>query len=96
MDAKAYLKELKWTKDRPKQTVLDVFKKEFPNYKPVAETIYPLPCPSGLDERYEEICKGKDYNILHCVECWNQIAIVETLKGRILKSYTNILKSNIK
>jgi len=70
-----------WAKDCPPETVLDVFKKVFPNYKLYHESLYPLPCPSDLDKRYEPKCNGQAYAMpTPCKECWNQSAIAEPRK----------------
>ena len=65
----------KWAKDCPPETVLDVFKKAFPNYKPYRKTLYPFICPFGLDDRYEDKCKKATYYPSYCKECWNQPAV---------------------
>jgi len=70
----------KWAKDCPLETVLDVFKKTFPNYKPYIQILYPFICPFELDDRYEDKCKKATHYASHCKECWNQPAIVEPQK----------------
>jgi len=68
-----------WAKDCPSETVLDVFKRHYPNFKK-DKFGSPQTCPSGLNARYEQFCETSFESDYDCVECWQQPAIIEPQK----------------
>ena len=68
-----------WAKDCPADTVLDVFKRHYPNFKK-DKFGSPQTCPNGLNARYEQFCESSFESDYDCVACWNQPAIVEPQK----------------
>ena len=75
-----------WAKDCPPETVLDVFKRHYPNCLNDTDGITPNRiCPYFLNTKYSGHCVGTQ--VWSCVECWNQPAIIEPQKEpRIIES----------
>ena len=69
----------KWAKDCPADTVLDVFKRNYPNHLNNFNNITPnCVCPDILNTKYSRHCA--ESRIWSCEECWNQPAIIEPQK----------------
>ena len=65
-----------WAKDCPSETVLDVFRRHYPNFLK-RESLTPMLCPNLLDERYSKLCVDFNKGDYECVQCWQQPAIIE-------------------
>ena len=65
-----------WAKDCPSETVLDVFRRHYPNFMKDCSGS-PEVCLNLLDNRYKIGCNDKKVD---CEECWNQPAINEPPK----------------
>jgi len=72
-----------WAKDCPPETVLDVFKRHYPNFLRDNDNIAPHSiCPDSLNPKYNKHCA--ESRIWSCVECWNQSSIIEPRKEPLI------------